>query len=134
MIVPTFFPHCRKSNPGSPICLLDVCTVSDPLTPAHIRAEGNMSVISKTVSINISRNPNVIENVSIRAECSPEEIQIYTNLFKEFWDVFAWSYEEMVGIDPSIVQHEIKMYENAKQFVRSFGWSILGKQQVLKLK
>ena len=28
--------------------------------------------------------------------------------------MFAWSYEEIPGIDPSIVQHEIKRYENAK--------------------
>lgn len=28
--------------------------------------------------------------------------------------MFAWSYEEMPGIDPSIVQHEIKTYENSK--------------------
>ena len=78
--------------------------VSNHLTPTHIRSEGNMLVISKTVPINISRNPNVIENVFIGAECSPEEIQIYTDLFKEFQDVFAWYYEEMLGIDPSIIQ------------------------------
>ncbi|MCY6488389.1 hypothetical protein, partial [Actinobacillus pleuropneumoniae] len=52
----------------------------------------------------------------IGVKCSPEEIQVYTDLFKEFRDVFAWSYEEMPGIDPSIVQHEIKMYEKAKPF------------------
>jgi len=73
-----------------------------------------MSVISKMISINISMNPNVIENLLIRIECSPKEIQVYTDLFKEFRDVFAWSYEEMSGIDPSIAQHEIKTYENAK--------------------
>jgi hypothetical protein len=28
--------------------------------------------------------------------------------------MFAWSYEEMLGIDPSIVEHEIKTYLNAK--------------------
>jgi len=28
--------------------------------------------------------------------------------------VFAWSYEEITGIDPSIVQHEIKTYKNTK--------------------
>jgi len=56
----------------------------------------------------------VIENLFIRIECSPEEVQIYTDLFKEFRDVFTWYYEEMPGIDPSIVQHEIKTYENAK--------------------
>jgi len=84
------------------------------LAPAQLFVEGNMSVISRTVPINISRNPDIIENVFIRANCSLKEIQIYIDLFKEFRDVFAWSYEEILGIDPSIVQHEIKTYENAK--------------------
>ena len=92
----------------------DVCKISNPLAPAHFHAEGNMLVILEAISINISRDPNMIENLFIGIECSPEEIQTYTDLFKEFRDVFAWSYEEMPGIDPSIVQHEIKTYENAK--------------------
>lgn len=88
--------------------------VSNPLAPAHFRAKGNMSMISKMISINISMNPNMIKNLFIGVECSHEEIQVYTDLFKEFRDVFTWSYEEMSGIDPSIIQHEIKTYENAK--------------------
>ena len=92
----------------------DVCTVSNLLALAHFHAEGNIYVISKMIPINISTNSNVIENLFIRVECSLEEIQVYTDLFKEFRDVFAWSYEEMPGINPSIVQHEIKAYENAK--------------------
>lgn len=28
--------------------------------------------------------------------------------------MFAWYYEEMHGIDPLMVQHEIKNYKNAK--------------------
>lgn len=92
----------------------NVCMVSNPLALAHLFVKGNMSITSKTIPINISRNPNVIENVFIGADCSPEEIQIYADLFKEFRDVFAWSYEEMCGISLSIVQHEIKMYENTK--------------------
>ena len=31
-------------------------------------------------------------------------------LFKKLKDVFAWTYEEILGIDPSIVVHEIKTY------------------------
>jgi len=73
-----------------------------------------MFVISQTVLVNISRNPNTIGNVFIGANYSLGEIQTYTDLFKEFCDVFTWSYEEMPGIYPSIVQHEIMMYENAK--------------------
>ena len=50
----------------------------------------------------------------ISANCSLEEIAIYTTLFKGFCDVFSWSYEEMPGIDPSIVEHEIQTYPDAK--------------------
>ena len=44
----------------------------------------------------------------------PEEILIYTKLFKEFQDLFSWSYEEMLGIEPRIVEHKIKMYLDDK--------------------
>jgi hypothetical protein len=39
---------------------------------------------------------------------------IYSELFKEFQDVFDWSYEEMPEIDPRIFKHEIKTYLGAK--------------------
>ena len=77
-------------------------------------ADGNMANISLTIPINISRDLGRIENLYIGAECSHVEIQEYTELFKEFHDIFAWSYDEMPGIDPCIVEHEIKTYPNAK--------------------
>ena len=46
--------------------------------------------------------------------CSLDEIKEYTELFKEFRDIFAWSYKEMSGIDPRIVEHEIDTYLDAK--------------------
>jgi hypothetical protein len=52
------------------------------LATQEIYDEGNMVTIAATIPINISRNPGVMENVFVRADCSPEEIQIYTNLFK----------------------------------------------------
>ena len=65
-----------------------------------------MENIFTTIPINISANPDVMENIYIGANCSPEEIAIYTALFKEFRDIFAWSYEEMPGIDPVIPKVE----------------------------
>jgi hypothetical protein len=55
-----------------------------------------------------------MENINLGANCSPEEVVSYTALFKELCDVFAWSYEEMPGIDPSIIVHEIKTYPGVK--------------------
>ena len=77
-------------------------------------ADGNMANISSTIPINISHDPGMIENVYIGVECSHAEILEYTELFKEFYDIFAWSYDEMPGIDPRIVEHEIKTYPFAK--------------------
>jgi hypothetical protein len=89
------------------------CPVN-PLTTHGIYVEGNMSSIAETIPIDMSRTLSVMENVFVRADCSPEEIQIYTKLFKDFQDVFTWSYEEMSGIDPCIVEHEIKTYPDVK--------------------
>jgi hypothetical protein len=44
------------------------------LATQEIYAEGNMATIAETIPINISRNPGIVENVFVRADCSPEEI------------------------------------------------------------
>ena len=79
-----------------------------PLSSPGPMADGNMANISSTIPINISCNLGTIENVYIGADCSQDEIREYTELFKEFRDIFAWSYDEMPGIDPRIIEHEIK--------------------------
>jgi hypothetical protein len=84
------------------------------VTSNDVFAEGKLSNISLTIPIDISVKPGIVENVHIRASCSLDEIVTYTSLFKEFCDIFSWSYEEMPGIDPSIIVHEIKTYLEAK--------------------
>jgi hypothetical protein len=76
--------------------------------------EGNLSNISPTIPLDISIKPGVVENVHIGAACSDDEVVTYKAIFQEFCDVFAWTYEEMSGIDPDIVVHEIKTYPDAK--------------------
>ena len=58
--------------------------------------------------------PGIIENIHISASCTSDEITTYKALFQEFCDIFSWFYEEMPGIDPKIVIHEIKTYPDAK--------------------
>ena len=91
--------------------------IGSPVVPLRYpgqMADGNMENISSTIPINISCDPGNIENVYTGADCSHDEIQKYTELFKEFHDIFAWSYEEMPGIDPRIVEDEINTYLNVK--------------------
>jgi hypothetical protein len=86
----------------------------NPFSTQPMFVEGNLSNISATIPINISSNPKVTENIMIGVDCSPEEIQVYTTLFKEYQGIFTWTYEEMPGIDPWIVEHKIKTYPNVK--------------------
>ena len=89
-----------------------------PLPPLimtlEVWLEGNLGNITQTMSIDISIKIGIVEHVHIGVSYSLDEIKTYTHLFQEFHDVFAWSYEEMPGIDPSIVVHEIPTYLQAK--------------------
>jgi hypothetical protein len=60
----------------------------NPLATHEIYAEGNMETIAEMIPINISRTPGVIDNVFVGAYCSPEE---------------------MPGIDPQRVDHELTL-------------------------
>ena len=75
----------------------------NPLATHVVYVEGNMETIVETIPIDISRTLGVLENILVGADCSPEEIRIYMDLFKELCDVFSWSYEEILGIDPRII-------------------------------
>jgi hypothetical protein len=97
------------STPSTVVVILTI-----PESTHDVFSEGNLSNISPTIPIDISIKPGIVENVHIGASCSPDEIVTYTSLFKEFRDIFSWSYEEMSGIDPEIVIHEIKTYPDAK--------------------
>ena len=86
-----FLPELSKIE-NQEFCLRlseDVDTPINPLPREGMFAKGNMANISATIPINISVNPDVMENIYIGASCSPEEIAIYTSLFKEFRDVFS---------------------------------------------
>jgi hypothetical protein len=86
-----FLPELSRINAGE----FTVTMMGDQSYPINllatheIYAEGNMATITETIPINIYQNPGIVENIFVRADFSPEEIQIYTNLFKEFCDVFA---------------------------------------------
>ena len=75
-------------------------TSHSPSTSYGVSSEGNMSNISKTITTDILVKPGVMEIITIGAKCPLKEITLYEDLFQEFHDIFTWSYEEMLGIDP----------------------------------
>ena len=47
--------------------------------------------------------------VSVAKEMMPEEKSEMVTLLKEYKNVFAWSYEDMKGLDPKFYQHQIQI-------------------------
>jgi hypothetical protein len=80
---------------------------NNPIPAPDTFEEGNLANISPTIKIDISIKLGIVEEIIIRAACTPQEITAYKALFQEFRDIFAWSYTEMPGLDPSIVEHRI---------------------------
>ena len=46
----------------------------------------------------------------------------YVDLFKDFFDVFSWSYEDLKAYDTEIIQHKIPLKENQKPFKQKLRW------------
>jgi hypothetical protein len=81
---------------------------NNPIPAPDAFEEGNMANISPTIKIDISIKHGIVEEITIGAACTPQEITAYKALFQEYRDIFTWSYTEMPGLDPSIVEHRIK--------------------------
>ena len=47
--------------------------------------------------------------VNVAKEMPPEEKMEMVKLLREFNEVFAWSYEEMWGLDPKLYQYQIHL-------------------------
>jgi hypothetical protein len=80
---------------------------NNPIPAPDAFEEGNLANISPTIKINISMKDGIVEEIIIGAACTPQEIAAYKALFQEYRDIFTWSYTEMPGLDPSIVEHRI---------------------------
>ena len=84
-------------------------------------------------SNDIAKSPKVaprddeVEECNIGTEIDPKVIKIsknltkeskekYIKLMKEFYDVFAWIYDDLKVYDPGVIQHTIPVQKNAKPF------------------
>jgi hypothetical protein len=74
------------------------------------KEEESTRKVGETISLNIG-TPESPKNVKIGVQCSDEEKLKFTKLFGESQDVFAWSYEDLRGFDPALIQHAIPIKE-----------------------
>ncbi|XP_043693111.1 uncharacterized protein LOC122643562 [Telopea speciosissima] len=75
--------------------------------------------------------------IKIGSSLNNDETSQMVSLLKEFEEVFAWSYKDMPGVDPKIVQHRLPTYPDSspvKQKLRRMRpeWSEKIREEIIK--
>ena len=65
----------------------------------------------EVVNLNMEQHP---ENINLGTNCSPAKRTTLIKLFKEYKDVFTWTYDYLKTYDMNIIQQIIPMKEDAK--------------------
>jgi hypothetical protein len=69
--------------------------------------------VGDTISLNLG-TPESPKIVKLGTQCFDKEKEKFTELLREFQDVFAWSYEDLHGFDHALIHHAIPIKEEVK--------------------
>ena len=72
---------------------------------------------TKEINLGIENDPRT---VIISLNLNPEEESTLTQVLKEYKDTFAWTYEDMPGLDPALVEHRLPIKSGAKAVKQKF--------------
>ena len=59
--------------------------------------------------VNLGTDPGNPKLVFIKSQLSAQEREQLVELMKKYVDVFAWTYDEMPGLDPKLVVHSLNI-------------------------
>ena len=142
LLVSQHFPLIAPSAPIAHVC--DVDDVGDTDDPLGGKSKSNSDTKDRKVTP-ISSNTELIDfgvpdkprEIRIGSSLSPDKRSGLIDLLKSYLDVFAWSYEDIPGLNPTIVQHHLPILPHArpvKQKLRRLHprWSLQVKEEIQK--
>ena len=142
LLVSQYFSLIAPLVPIAHVC--DVDDVGDTDDPLGGKSESNSdtedrkvtTVYGSTELIDFSV-PDQPRKIRIGSSFSPDERSGLIDLLRSYLDVFSWSYEDMPGLDPTIVQHHLPILPHArpvKQKSRRLHprWSLQVKEKIQK--
>ena len=134
------FPLIAPPAPVAHVC--DVYDMGDIDDPLGSQSESNYDTENRKVTP-VSGNTELIDfgvpdqpkEIRISSSLSLDERSGLIDLLRSYLDVFAWSYEDMPGLDPTIVQHHRPILPHArpvKQKLRRLHprWSLQVKEEI----
>ena len=113
------FPLIAPPVPIAYVC--DVDDVGDTDDPLGGKSESNSNTedrkvtpVSGSTELIDFCDPDQPKEIRIGSSLSPDERSGLIDLLRSYLDVFAWSYEDMPGLDPTIVQHHLPILPHAR--------------------
>ncbi|KAL6334574.1 hypothetical protein AAG906_018913 [Vitis piasezkii] len=120
VVEPTRIVEMVQPEPASPFDLFGVSAIEvaeEIQTVLALELMENVTIISpaigdvEIVDFGIDDQPRELKIGSL---LSTDERDRLIHLLRSYLDVFAWSYEDMLGLDPSIVQHHLPILPHAR--------------------
>ena len=95
-------------------CYLAMFSMDEQVQTMNI--EEMRVVVEPTEALeDIPSNENNLEKYTrVRADMKKKTKQNLVQFLKKSIDVFAWSHEDMLGIDPSVITHHLNIYPSTK--------------------
>ena len=95
-------------------CYLAMLAMDDQVQMMNIEERRVMAEPTKALE-NISLDKNNLERYTrVEADLNEKTKQDLVRFLKKSIDVFAWSHEDMPGIDPSVITHSLNVYPSSK--------------------
>ena len=141
-LVSQYFPLIAPPAPTAHVCdVNDVGDTDDPLG-GHLECDSDtedrkFTPISSSIELIDFGAPDQPREIKTGSSLSPNERSRLIDLLRSYLDVFAWSYEDMPGLDPTIVQHHQPILPYArpvKQKLRRLHprWSLQVEEEIQK--
>ena len=136
------FPLIAPPAPISYVCDVDdVGDTDDPLG-GQLECDSNkedrkVTPISGSIELIDFGAPDQPKGIRIDSSLSPNERSRLIDLLRTYLDVFVWSYEDMLDLDPTIVQHHLPILPHARQVKQKLRrlhpkWSLQFKEEIKK--
>lgn len=106
----TTYAEVILANPDTPLTETEEQYMVDS---RHLE-DGCAAVDEPLDIVNLSDDPAIECFINISAQLTTKEKARVTKLLKEYQEVFAWSYEDMPGLDPNMVCHALNIQPGAK--------------------
>jgi ribonuclease HI len=87
---------------------------SDILEALERQDEGSKPNIEELEIVNLANEGEEPREVKIGTRCAAEQKEALIALLREFHEIFAWSYQDMPGLDTDIVVHKIPLKPECK--------------------